>query len=250
MTSSATDPLGPILELEGVRDAAERARNALGEVHRHKANRRGWKATAAEAAVRAARASAAMEGSSTAMPEDGEAAPPLLAGALRVAQALDGDSLPIMVGVWQRAPLQALARLHLLAAADLATTQDDLGRPRADAADRLAFLADLVTGATKAPAPVLAAVVHGELLALRPFGTADGIVARAASRLVAVSTGFDPHNLGVPEISWAKRLAAYRTGADGFARGTEQGVGSWVLLCCGTFEAGAAEATTIADNSV
>ncbi|KIQ14330.1 hypothetical protein [Rhodococcus sp. MEB064] len=248
----STDPLGPILQLEGVRDAAERARNALGEVHRHKANRRGWAATASEASVRAARASAVIEGSSTALPEDGQDTPPLLAGALRVAQALDGDSLPIMVGVWQRAPLQALARLHLLAAADLATSQDELGRPRADpaVAERLTFLADLVTGGTRAPAPVLAAIVHGELLTLKPFGTADGIVARAASRLVAVSTGFDPRNLGVPEVSWATRLAAYRTGADGFAQGTERGVGSWVLLCCGTFEAGAAEATTIADNQI
>lgn len=186
------------------------------------------------------------------MPEEGQATPPLLAGALRVGQALDGDSLPIMVGVWQRAPLQALARLHLLAAADLASDQDELGRPRADdaVAERLAFLADLVTGGTKVPAPVVAAVVHGELLSLQAFGTADGIVARAASRLVCVSTGFDTRNLGVPEVSWSKRLAAYRSGADGFAAGTEQGVGSWVLLCCGTFEAGAAEATTIADNSL
>ncbi|MGB3771413.1 MAG: oxidoreductase [Rhodococcus sp. (in: high G+C Gram-positive bacteria)] len=248
----STDPLGPLLDLPGVRDGAERARNALGEVHRHKANRRGWAATSAEASVRAARASAAIEGSSTAMPEEGQATPPLLAGALRVGQALDGDSLPIMVGVWQRAPLQALARLHLLAAADLASDQDELGRPRADdaVAERLAFLADLVTGGTKVPAPVVAAVVHGELLSLQAFGTADGIVARAASRLVCVSTGFDTRNLGVPEVSWSKRLAAYRSGADGFAAGTEQGVGSWVLLCCGTFEAGAAEATTIADNSL
>lgn len=202
--------------------------------------------------MRAARASASIDGSATAMPEDGQPTPPLLAGALRVAQALDGDSLPIMVGVWQRAPLQALARLHLLAAADLVTDQDFLGRPRdGDAvAQRLAGLADLVTGGTKAPAPVLAGVVHGELLTLKPFGTADGIVARAASRLVAVSTGLDPRNLGVPEVSWASRLAAYRSGAEGFVAGTEQGVGSWVLLCCGTFEAGAAEATTIADNAL
>jgi hypothetical protein len=33
---------------------------------------------------------------------------------------------------------------------------------------------------TSAPAVVVAAVVHGELMALRPFGVADGLVARAA----------------------------------------------------------------------
>ncbi|MBY6367623.1 oxidoreductase [Rhodococcoides corynebacterioides] len=245
-----TDPLAPLLDLPGVRDAADRARDALAEVHRHKTNRRGWPATAAEAAVRAARASAVIEGSSTAVADDGTA-PPLLAGALRVAQALDGDALTGTVGTWRRAPLQALARLHLLAAADLVDDQDQLGRPRAgdDVAQRLSFLADLVTGGTRAPAPVVAAIVHGELVALQPFGTADGIVARAASRLVAVASGLDPHNLGVPEESWAKRLAAYRTGVEGFAAGTERGVGSWVLLCCGSFEAGAAEATTIAKNA-
>ncbi|OOL30360.1 oxidoreductase, partial [Rhodococcus rhodochrous] len=43
-----TDPLQPLLDLPGVRDAADRARDALAEVHRHKTNRRGWPNTAAE----------------------------------------------------------------------------------------------------------------------------------------------------------------------------------------------------------
>ena len=55
----------------------------------------------------------------------------MLAGALRVAEALEGGATAL-VGVWQRAPLQAIARLHALAAADL-TDDDRLGRPRADA---------------------------------------------------------------------------------------------------------------------
>jgi hypothetical protein len=232
-----------------VRDAAERSRDALSAVHRHKANRRGWPTTAAEASVRAARASAAIDGAAIELPAEGEEPDPLLAGALRVGQALDGDSLPIMVGVWQRAPLQALARLHLLAAANLVDDQDSLGRPRdgANVAERLGLLADLATGGTKVPAPILAGIVHGELLTLAPFGSADGIVARAASRLVAASSGLDTHNLGVPEVSWMRRVQAYRSGAEGFASGTEQGVGSWVMLCCGSFEAGATEALSIAD---
>lgn len=243
------DPLQPLVDLPGVLDAADRARDALGAVHRHKTNRRGWPTTAAEAAVRAARASAALDGGSTELPGAGEAGDPVLTGALRVAQALDGDALPIMVGTWQRAPLQALARLHLLAAAGLVPDEADLGRPRtaAGVGERLDALAQLITGGTKAPAPVLAAVVHGELLSLSPFGTADGVVARAASRLVAASSGFDPHNLGVPEVSWLRRQQAYRTGAEGFASGTAEGVGSWVILCCGAFEAGAREATSIAE---
>ena len=75
--------------------------------------------------------------------------------------------------------MQALARLHALAAADL-VDDDRLGRPRADAdvGPRLELLVDMVTGKSDVPATVLAAVAHGELLTLAPFGTADGLVAR------------------------------------------------------------------------
>ncbi|WP_280250081.1 oxidoreductase [Nocardia abscessus] len=245
-----TDPLQPLVDLPGVRDAADRARDALAEVHRHKANRRGWPTTAAEAAVRAARSSAAIDGGSTDIPADGRVADPILAGSLRVGQALDGDALRNLVGVWQRAPLQALARLHLLAAADLVEQEETLGRPRGDSgvAQRLDLLAQTVLG-SRAPAPVLAAVVHGELLALRPFGTADGVVARAASRLVAVSSGLDPHSLGVPEVFWLRRRQAYLDAAAGFGSGDPEAVGGWVIYCCGAFEDGAREATSIADSA-
>ncbi|MEV0947375.1 oxidoreductase [Rhodococcus sp. NPDC049939] len=244
-----SDPLQPLIDLPGVREAADRARKALGAVHRHKANRRGWPTSAAEAAVRAARASALIDGGSNELPISGEPGDPILAGALRVGQALDGDALTLLQSTWRRAPLQALARLHLLAAADLVEDQELLGRPHTGpgVAERLDGLAQLVTGGTSAPAPVLAAVVHGELLTLKPFGVGDGIVARAASRLVAVSSGLDPHNLGVPEVSWLRRPQAYRNAAAAFASGEAEGVGSWVVLCCGAFEAGAREATSIAD---
>ncbi|CDZ90502.1 oxidoreductase [Rhodococcus ruber] len=244
-----TDPLQPLLDLPGVRAAADRARDALAEVHRHKTNRRGWPNTAAEASVRAARASAALDGGSMELPTPGEAGEPILAGALRVAQALDGDGLAVMVSTWQRAPLQTLARLHLLAAADLVDDPEVLGRPRPEpgVGERLDALAQLVTGGTRAPAPVLAAVVHGELAVLRPFGVADGVIARAASRLVSVASGLDVHNLGVPEVSWMRRAQAYRDGLAGFESGTAVGVGGWVVFCCGGLEAGAREATSIAD---
>ncbi|MGW4371278.1 oxidoreductase [Nocardia takedensis] len=245
-----TDPLQPLVDLPGVRDAADRARDALAAVHRHKANRRGWPTTAAEAAVRAARSSAAIDGGSTDIPADGRVEDPLLAGSLRVGQALDGDALRNLVAVWQRAPLQALARLHLLAAADLVTDEQLLGRPRADAgvSQRLDLLAQTVLAST-APAPVVAAVVHGELLALRPFGAGDGIVARAASRLVTVASGLDPHSLGVPEVFWLRRRLAYLDAAAGFATGDADAVGGWTILCCGALEDGAREATSIADSA-
>lgn len=244
-----SDPLDPLVDLPGVSDAAAKARAALGEVHRHRSNRRGWPTTAAEAAVRAARASSMLDGGAMELPAPGEAGDAVLSGALRVGQALDGDALDSTVRTWQRAPLQMLARLHLLAAADVVMDVDQLGRPRGDVGvgERLDGLAQLLTGGTKAPAPVVAAVAHGELLTLAPFGVADGVVARAASRLVAVSTGLDPHNLGVPEVKWMSRPQQYRDAADGFASGTTEGVGAWVVYCCEAFEAGAREALSIAE---
>jgi len=246
-----TDPLAPLAELPGVAEASEQAREALGRAHRHRANLRGWPTSAAEAAIRAARASSVLDGGALQLSED--ATPdPVLAGALRVSEALEGGATSL-VGVWQRAPLQAMARLHALAAADLAD-DDRLGRPRGDAdvGRRLELLADIVTGGpgpTRSwgvSAPVLGAVVHGELLTLAPFGVADGVVARAVSRLVTIASGLDPHGLGVPEVYWMRRSGDYRAAARGFASGTADGLAAWVLLHCRGLHAGAREALTIA----
>ncbi|EHR53195.1 hypothetical protein SacmaDRAFT_5026 [Saccharomonospora marina XMU15] len=241
-----TDPLAPLLELSGVAEAAKNAQDSVFAVHRHPANLRGGSATAAEASVRAARASAAVEGGEPELPEEGAVTDPVLAGALRVAEALES-----LLPTWRRAPAQALARLHVLAAADLVADHDSLGRPRVGDTDevgrRLELLAQLVTGATAVPGAVLSAVVHGELLALRPFGSADGVVARAASRLTMIASGFDPKALTVPEVAYLRRSRIYRATADSFAGGEEEGVRAWLLFCCEAFEAGAREARGIAD---
>ncbi|HYB34631.1 MAG TPA: oxidoreductase [Mycobacterium sp.] len=241
------DPLAPLMELPGVAAASDRARDALGRAHRHRANLRGWPLTAAEAALRAARASSVLDGGPLQL-DDSATSNPVFAGALRVAQALEGGETSL-VRVWQRAPLQALARLHTLAAAGQ-VDDDRLGRPRpgAEVGPRLEVLADLVTGGSRAPPPVLAAVAHGELLTLSPFGTADGVVARAVSRLVTIASGLDPHGLGVPEVSWMRRAADYRNAARGFAAGTPDGVTAWLVLCCRAMQAGAQEALQIAES--
>jgi hypothetical protein len=243
------------MELPGVAEASDRAREALGRVHRHRANLRGWPVTAAEAALRAARASSVLDGGpmrlddlAEAASQNGGVSDPVFGGALRVAQALEGGGGPL-IGIWRRAPLQALARLHMLAAADQ-VDEDRLGRPRADSGvgPRLELLAGLVTGATRVPAPVVAAVAHGELLTLKPFGSADGVVARAVSRLVTIASGLDPHGLGVPEVNWMRQPADYRDAARGFAEGTPGGVGAWLVLCCRAMRAGAQEAVSIAES--
>lgn len=241
------DPLTPLLDLPGVAEAAEHAREALGRVHRHRANLRGWPVTAAESALRAARASSVLDGGVLRLDED-SIEDPVFAGALRVSQALEGGATTL-VGVWRRAPLQALARLHSLAAADLVPA-DELGRPRLapETAARLDLMARLVTGGSSVPAPILAAVAHGELLALSPFGSADGVVARAVGRLVSIATGLDPHGLGVPEVYWMRRSAEYREAARGFASGTEEGLTAWLALTCRALQEGAREALTIAES--
>ncbi|RBM23063.1 oxidoreductase [Prauserella sp. PE36] len=239
-----TDPLAPLLELDGVATAAKTAQDAIFAVHRHRANLRGGSATAAEASVRAARASAGTEGADPDLPDEGAVTDPVLAGALRVAEAAES-----LLPTWRRAPLQALARMHVLAAADLTADADALGRPRTGAGvgARLELLAQLVTGATAAPGPVLTAVVHGELLTLRPFGSADGVVARAAARLTMIATGLDPKALTVPEVAYFRRTGRYHEAAEAFASGEPEGVRQWLLFSCEAFEAGAREATSIAD---
>jgi hypothetical protein len=241
-----TDPLARLLELPGVTDAVDVARDAVADVHRHPANRRGWPATAAEASVRAARASAAIEGGGVDIPADGAVTDPVLAGALRVA-----ESVGLLLATWQRAPLQALARLHVLAAADLVPADDDdlLGRPRTapGVAGRLELLAQLIAGGTAVPAPVLAGVVHGELLTLAPFGVADGLVARAAARLTLIATGLDPKGLIVPEVAFLRAGERYRSTAAGFGTGEPELVGEWLVFCCDALVAGSREAAGIAD---
>jgi len=235
------DPLAPLLDLPGVNAAVALAREALVPVHNHTVNRRGWPATAAEAALRAARASAAIDGAPLSPAREEHVTDPVLAGAVRVA-----DEAGKLLATWKGAPLQALARLHVLAAADLVEDTGTLGRPRAGTSERLSGLADLVTGGTSVPAPVLVAVVHGELLALRPFGTADGVVARAAARLTAVATGLDPKSLAVPEVGHLRRAAEYRAAAVAFATGSPDGLREWILHVCAAWEAGAREGMSIA----
>lgn len=251
MAPRERDPLAPLLQLPGVADAAEAARAALGKAHRHRANLRNWPVTAAESAIRGARCSSVLDGGGIRLDDAASGSDdPVLAGALRVGQALEGGATNV-VAVWQRAPLQALARLHALAAADL-VAEAGLGRPRAvpEVSARMDLMTRLVTGGSRVPAALLAAVAHGELMALKSFGSADGVVARAVSRLVTIASGLDPHGLGVPEVYWMRRPDEYREMADAFAGGRPEGVGSWLVMCCRALEDGAREALSIAEAAV
>ena len=97
------DPLAPLLDLPGVADAAAQARDALGKAHRHRANLRGWPVTAAEASLRAARASSVLDGGALQLDEHA-ASDPVFAGALRVAQAHPMGFSEMQFGYWTRPP--------------------------------------------------------------------------------------------------------------------------------------------------
>lgn len=237
-------------DLDSVADVAaavEQARTAVTALRRHPANRTGWPRTSAAASLRAARASAALDGAGLALdPEATSVTDPILAGSLRVASAI-GSMAPI----WQRSPLQVLARLHALAAVDLVPAAQ-LGRPHTSdplVGARLARFAEMVTTADWS-APVQIAVVHGELLAISPFGCANGVVARAAARLAMITTGLDPAGLAVPEVAHLRSATRYQDRAAGYATGDRTGTVDWILEVCHCLVGGAREGVGIADAAV
>ncbi len=244
----AADPSWPAADGPVV-TAVDAARSALARLNGPRGVRDRTGRVAAAAAMRAARASAALEGVPLALdPQDVAITDPVLAGAVRVAAGLGGLS-----ATWRCAPRQVLARLHTLAAADL-VAESELGRPRVDpnrpdlVSGRLAALSDLVLRSTW-PAPVLVAIVHGELAALAPFGSADAVVARAAARLTMVATGLDPAGLAVPEVAHLQSITRYRTGLRDYAEGGSAGLDAWVVQVCAALTQGAAEAGTLASTA-
>ena len=211
----AVDPLAPLLGLDGVPDGVARARAAVDALLGNRTLRRRSPDVSAESALRGAWASAWLAGRQVTLADVRAgvgADDPVVQGALRAQSAIGALS-----DTWARAPRQALARLHALAAADLVTA-DELGRPAPGTAQRLDTLA-AVLSATEAPAVVVAAIVHGELLGLDAFPPVTGIVALAAVRLTLVDRGLDPKSLVVVEVGhrelateYAAALETYRTG--------------------------------------
>ncbi|MGY1659806.1 oxidoreductase [Geodermatophilus sp. SYSU D00705] len=242
---SGPDPLAPLLELPGVREAADAARAGIDRLLRHRLMRNRSAEVSTESALRGARASAALEGVDVPLADlrAGQVDDPVVQGSLRTSVALGS-----MQDTWSRAPGQVLARLHVLAAADLAE-RAGLGRPAPHAGPRLSGLFALVTGTSTVPAVLVAAVVHGELAALAPFGTADGVVARAAARLTGITRGLDPKAVSVPEVGFVELgRDEYARAVAGYASGRPEGVAAWLVHCCRATEHGALEGLAIAES--
>jgi hypothetical protein len=231
----SADPLSWLVSLEGVASAYAAARDGIDVMLRDRGLRRTSPETTAESLLRGAHASAVLEGSASTLAEVRESGGDATAqDAVRLS-----TELLTLVPVLRRSPLQALARMHAVAAAG-SVDPEELGRPRsAEAAERLHGLAETLTAKTSAPALVVAAVVHAELVTVAPFASHNGVVARAAERLVLVARGVDEKSLVVPEAGHLALRAEYESNLRGYASGLQAGVHAWLLYGAEAFAAGA-----------
>lgn len=239
--------LAHLLDLPGVADAIAAARERIDEALRHPALRRKGGQIAAEVSLRSAVASAALSGYAHPLDEvrAGTVTDPGLQGALRVAGALDS-----LAPTWRIAPPQALAKVHVLAARGL-VSDDELGRPTRGQASLSLVLRRVVelSRGTGGPPILLAAVTHAELLSLRAFAGPNGVVARAAARLILISTGVDPRGLIAVDVGHRRREPEYVGASGAFSTGTPDGVRSWLRHYGAALEAGAAETLAVAAAS-
>lgn len=230
----SSDPLSRLASLEGVPSAYAGTRDGIDVMLRDRGLRRTSPETTAESLLRGAHASAVLEGSSATLADvrAGDV-DEVAADAVRVS-----TELLSLAPSLNRTPLQALARIHALASATLPA--ESRGRPRDEAAAaRLRGIGELLTVPTAAPALLVAAVVHAELATAAPFPSHNGIVARAAERLVLVARGVDEKSLVVPEAGHLALRAAYESNLRGYAAGGQAGVHSWLLYAAEAYSAGA-----------
>ena len=234
MPDPAPDPLLWLTELEGVPSAFAAARDGIDALLRDRGLRRTTPEQTAESLLRGARASAVLEGSGSSLDD-------VRAGtADETAQAALRVSTEVLsqVPVIATSPLQALARLHAVAGKGV-VADDALGRPVSpEAAARLNALATTLLS-TSVPALMVGALVHAELLTVAPFASHNGIVARAAERLVIVARGVDPASVVVPEAGHLALRPAYESNLRGYREGGRAGLQAWLLYAAEAVSAGA-----------
>ena len=252
-----------LLDLEGVHEAVDAARDACTQLRWHEALRRRIPEASAESRVRGSRASAFLDGAE--LPVD--LVRDLVRGARPWPEHLDPATAETehIRGLLVRSPSQALARLHVAAASGLLPVEQvgrprqgeetsrefvDLGMPPAPAElpARLAGVAELIGLAGEVPVVLAAALVHAELAVVRPFVRGNGLVARAAERALVAAAGLDPTGVAVPEAGWlAGGGTAYLGALTAYASGTPQGVALWLRQAAQAMTQAAAEGARVAD---
>lgn len=251
MFATPTDPFAEVSAIPVVADSASAAREAVDALLWRRDVRNAAAEFAASSIQRGARDSAVIDGADVVTVEDSPMGRALDA-ALRVTAGV-----PTQVDVFARAPMQAWAHLHALAAHGF-VTDEELGRPRAGeiaddplnlgalppagvAADRMALLAHLLTSPTQAPALVVAALAHAEVAVLRPFAWGSGLLARATTRLVMAARGVDPSCFSIPEQGMVEMgRASYVRALRAYGSGSRDGVAEWCVWHATAVAAGAA----------
>jgi hypothetical protein len=241
ITVRVVERLAGVEQLEGVVSGFAATRDGIDTILRDRGLRQTSPELTTESLLRGAHASGVLAGSASSLDDVRRGAGDATArAAVRLSVELLG-----LAPVLSRSPVQALARLHTVAAAG--TVPDErLGRPRdATAAERLREALGVLHEGR--PALLSAAVLHAEIATGEPFGSADGLVARAAERLVLVSSGVDSKSLLVPEAGHLANRAAYESNLRGYATGGRAGLQAWLVYCAEAYAA-AAEASPLKER--
>lgn len=259
-TAALGDAFASVAGLDGVDPAATAAREAVDGLLWDRRLRDRKPAVARLVALAEARGSAALDGADLPLEllVDGSALDGSPMGNVVASAIAVTDAARAGAALSERAPLQLLARLAALAGHGL-EPDDQLGRPRTEdraddplrlgslppaeeVAPRLADLAARLAAPTSAPAVVVSALLHAELLSLRPFAHGSGIVARAAAGSVLMARGVDPDGIVAPSAGLvALGRPGYVAALRAYQSGTAEGVAEWVVTWCQVVEAAVAE---------
>lgn len=236
---SVQDPFGLLLgDLELAR-AVKSTREAIARVHRRPTVLRRADVVSSESLVRGARASLAIDGTSTNRLLDDLAdvdnQSPFACMMSAYSLLAPGKQVET-VRTFLRAPMQVLARIDVAMGGE--------GFPVA-APGRVQQLAELIV---KRPSgegydSVMPAVLHGEIAAGAIFGERSRTLGRLAARIAAVATGFDPQGICVPETYMNRHRARYEDQLAGYQSGDQVG---FIRFQLDAWKVGAKEADGIA----
>ena len=94
--------------------------------------------------------------------------------------------------------------------------------------ERLAQIVALVD-TPNLPALVRLALVHAEMLTVRPFALANGALGRLLVRHLSVRDGLDPTGVSVSDYYAGRVPAAYAEAAQAYASASLEGVVAWII---------------------
>ncbi len=230
------DPLATLTALEGVASGMTATRDGIDALLRDRGLRRTTPDLTGESLLRGAHASGVLAGSESSwelVHDDG--GDPMARAAVRVSAELLG-----LVPTLQQSPLQALARLHTLAAKG-AVADDDLGRPRdPESARRLHALARLLTATRRPRRPSSS----------RPWCTPTSPASRRSCRTTVSwrvprsvwsswPAGWTRSRSIVPEAGHLALRAEYESNLRAYRDGGRAGVHAWLLYATEAYARGA-----------